>query len=180
MAVPIRLIDAHETAPEAMDFGWGNSPVGRALVAWDALGIRYLTLQPKQGFDPVRELALIWPLSTVSESRVRAAALLEAVFQQTAPVSVVLQGTDFQRKVWRELTNIASGQVQTYSTLAAKIDTPGAARAVGRALAANRVAYLIPCHRIIKKSGEMGQFRWGSAVKADLLRWECRNQVAIR
>ena len=173
MAAPIKLIDMANAAPEAAPtqvfYGWGASPVGDALIVWDALGVRYLSLAPKHESDHSRELSAIWPLSSFSENPKKATLLIEAAFQPNFPLPIVLQGTAFQRRVWRELVSIPFGQVRTYVDLATQVGAPRAARAVGSALAANRIAHLIPCHRIIKKSGDIGQFRWGGAVKVTLL-----------
>lgn len=173
MAAPFKLIEIADTtrnaAPSQMVYGRSPSPVGDALIAWDALGVRYLSLAPDQGSDSADELSTLWPLSSVLENKEKAKLLIEAAFQPNFPLPIVLQGTEFQRRVWRELVGIAEGQVRTYADLATQLGAPGAARAVGRALASNRIAFLIPCHRIIKKTGGIGQFRWGSAVKAALL-----------
>lgn len=181
MSEPLKLIDLTGVAPHTdhtqIFYGWGSSPVGDALIAWDALGVRYLTLAPKQGFDPTHELSTLWPLTSFSENQKNATLLIEAAFQANFPLPIVLQGTEFQRRVWRELVGIPAGQVRTYVDLATQLGAPGAARAVGRALAANRIAHLIPCHRIVKKTGGIGQFRWGGAIKAALLARERPNQA---
>jgi AraC family transcriptional regulator of adaptative response/methylated-DNA-[protein]-cysteine methyltransferase len=180
MAAPTQLIDIAAVAPEAaptqVSYGWGASPVGDALIAWDALGVRYLSLAPKHESDPSHELSALWPLSSFSENQNKATLLIEAAFQPNFPLPIVLQGTEFQRRVWRELVSIPFGQVRTYADLAKQVGAPTAARAVGSALAANRIANLIPCHRIIKKTGDIGQFRWGGAVKAALLSRERLSQ----
>lgn len=181
MSEPLKLIDLTGEAPHTdltqIFYGWGSTPVGDALIAWDALGVRYLTLAPKQGFDPTHELSMLWPLTSFSENQKNATLLIEAAFQANFPLPIVLQGTEFQRRVWRELVRIPAGQVRTYVDLATQLGAPGAARAVGRALAANRIAHLIPCHRIVKKTGGIGQFRWGGAIKAALLARERANQA---
>lgn len=181
MSAPLKLIDltglAPHTDPTQIFYGRGQSPVGVALIAWDTLGVRYLSLAPKHGSDSAHELSALWPLSSFSENQEEATLLIEAAFQANFLLPVVLQGTEFQRRVWRELVSIPTGQVRTYVDLATQLGAPGAARAVGRALAANRIAHLIPCHRIVKKTGGIGQFRWGGAVKAALLARERPNQA---
>ena len=180
MAAPFKLIDISAAAPEAaptqISYGRGQSPVGDALIAWDALGVRYLSLAPKHGSDLLHELSAQWPLSAFSENPEKATLLINAAFQSKFPMPIVLQGTEFQRRVWRELVGIPSGQVRTYVDLATQVGAPRAARAVGSALAANRIANLIPCHRVVKKTGGIGQFRWGRAVKAALLSRELLNR----
>lgn len=173
MAARFKLIDlavaAPNTAPTSFFYGLVTSPVGDALIAWDGLGLRYLSLAPTNESIAAHELSVLWPLSRFSENQKKANDLIGAAFESKFPLPIVLQGTEFQRRVWRELLKIPSGQVLTYVDLATRMGTPGAARAVGSALAANRIANLIPCHRIVKKNGDIGQFRWGTAVKAALL-----------
>lgn len=86
------------------------------------------------------------------------------------PVAVV--GTPFQQAVWRELATVSRGEMKSYSELAARVGHPAAVRAVASAVARNRIAPLIPCHRIIKASGEAGLYRWGAETKLILLRLE--------
>jgi AraC family transcriptional regulator of adaptative response/methylated-DNA-[protein]-cysteine methyltransferase len=181
MTEPLKLIDLTGIAPHAeltqIFYGRGQSPVSDALIAWDALGVRYLSLAPQHGSDSAHELSTLWPLSSFSENQKKATLLIEAAFQSNFPLPIVLQGTEFQRRVWRALVSIPAGQVRTYLDLATQLGIPGAARAVGSALAANRIAQLIPCHRIVKKTGGIGQFRWGGAVKAALLARERPTQT---
>jgi AraC family transcriptional regulator of adaptative response/methylated-DNA-[protein]-cysteine methyltransferase len=80
-----------------------------------------------------------------------------------------LRGTNFQIKVWEALLNIPTGTVTTYEQIALNIGKPRAIRAVGSAVGDNPIAYLIPCHRVIRKSGEFGNYMWGSARKKAIL-----------
>lgn len=83
-----------------------------------------------------------------------------------------IQGTPFQRSVWKALLEIPMGQTTTYAAIARRIGQPSAARAVARACAANSIAVLIPCHRVVRSDGELGGYRWGMARKENLLRRE--------
>lgn len=87
-------------------------------------------------------------------------------------IKLHLKGTPFQLKVWETLLKIPMGEVSTYSRIAASIHSPGASRAVGSAIGANPVAFIIPCHRVIQSSGHIGQYHWGSARKATIIGWE--------
>lgn len=89
-------------------------------------------------------------------------------------VPVVLQGTDFQRRVWRALQQIPYGETRSYGEVAAMMGQPSAARAVARACAANKVALLVPCHRVVRSDGSPGRYRWGRARKQQLLQQEQR------
>jgi AraC family transcriptional regulator of adaptative response/methylated-DNA-[protein]-cysteine methyltransferase len=92
----------------------------------------------------------------------------------TLNIPLVLSGSPFQLKVWQALLDIPFGAVQSYGALATAIGHPGAARAVGTAVAANMLAYLVPCHRVIRACGTRGQYRWGPERKAQILDWETR------
>ncbi len=87
-------------------------------------------------------------------------------------VKLHLKGTPFQIKVWQSLLRIPFGDISTYSNIAGDIQHPKASRAVGTAIGNNPVAYLIPCHRVIKSSGIIGDYHWGSARKTAILGWE--------
>ncbi len=87
-------------------------------------------------------------------------------------IKLHLKGTDFQLKVWEALLHIPMGGMTTYGDIAAKIDNPRACRAVGTAIGENPVAYLIPCHRVIRASGEIGNYHWGEIRKSAIIGWE--------
>jgi O-6-methylguanine DNA methyltransferase len=90
----------------------------------------------------------------------------------STPIPLHVRGTKFQLEVWRALLEVPPGEVTTYGRLAEAVGRPGAARAVGAAVAANPVAYLIPCHRVVRASGELGGYRWGVRRKRAMLEWE--------
>lgn len=94
------------------------------------------------------------------------------------PISLDLRGTPFQLRVWRALTGIPVGETVSYRDIARKIGAPGASRAVAGACAANPVAVIIPCHRVIRADGDMSGYRWGAARKAMLLARERSTSVA--
>ena len=96
------------------------------------------------------------------------------------PLKLHLRGTNFQIKVWEALLNIPTGMVTTYEHIAAQIGSPNALRAVGTAVGHNPIAVLIPCHRVIRKSGEFGNYRYGAARKKALLAREYVNASASR
>ncbi|MCA1979860.1 MAG: MGMT family protein, partial [Thiobacillus sp.] len=89
-----------------------------------------------------------------------------------APLALWVRGSNFQFQVWRALLAIPAGGLATYRELACAIGQPRAARAVGHAVAANPLAYLIPCHRVIRASGVLGGYRWGDTRKAAIQAWE--------
>jgi AraC family transcriptional regulator of adaptative response/methylated-DNA-[protein]-cysteine methyltransferase len=91
---------------------------------------------------------------------------------ESAPLSLYLEGTNFQIKVWEALLRIPSGRVVSYEDLAVSVGMPRAARAVSNAVARNPLPVIIPCHRVIRKMGDFGGYRWGTARKKALLGWE--------
>jgi AraC family transcriptional regulator, regulatory protein of adaptative response / methylated-DNA-[protein]-cysteine methyltransferase len=91
------------------------------------------------------------------------------------PFNLQVKGTNFQINVWKALLNIPKGCVVSYQDIASYIGNPKALRAVANAIAINPVAYLIPCHRVIAKSGKIHQYRWGSERKKALIGWEAAN-----
>jgi AraC family transcriptional regulator of adaptative response/methylated-DNA-[protein]-cysteine methyltransferase len=101
-------------------------------------------------------------------------ALIPQVFskKKASRFEMVTQGTAFQNKVWKALLEIPAGQTTTYSEIAKKIGHPKAVRAVGSAVGANPIGYLIPCHRVLPKSGGIGQFGWGPKLKQEMLQFE--------
>jgi AraC family transcriptional regulator, regulatory protein of adaptative response / methylated-DNA-[protein]-cysteine methyltransferase len=87
-------------------------------------------------------------------------------------ISILLAGTEFQRKVWKALLHIEKGKRKTYLDISKSLGNPKYSRAVGAAVGANKIAYLIPCHRVVYKNGEWGNFRWGNILKTKLLEAE--------
>ncbi|NDJ19048.1 methylated-DNA--[protein]-cysteine S-methyltransferase, partial [Myxacorys almedinensis] len=101
------------------------------------------------------------------------------VTAKSKPLVLFVKGTNFQIQVWRALLKVPFGGITTYQGLAEAMGRPTAARAVGNALGRNPVGYLIPCHRVIQESGDLGGFRWGLDRKTVLLGWEASQNQAI-
>jgi AraC family transcriptional regulator of adaptative response/methylated-DNA-[protein]-cysteine methyltransferase len=157
-------------------YGCGPTPFGHALVAWTGRGICHLAFRSECGPDwqnaLLLELATLWPCAQRIPDELAAVALLADVFSQSSngvTPRLLLRGTNFQLKVWEALLRIAPGKVVSYGELARRAGVPNAARAVGNALAANVIAALIPCHRVIRESGEIGHYRWGGERKMAML-----------
>jgi AraC family transcriptional regulator of adaptative response/methylated-DNA-[protein]-cysteine methyltransferase len=94
-------------------------------------------------------------------------------------LGLLLMGTNFQIKVWQALLKIAPGAIASYETVGALIGAPKASRAIGSAIGQNTIAYLIPCHRVIRKTGLLGGYRWGQARKQAILGWEAAQAGAL-
>lgn len=155
-------------------WGWFESPFGPALVMATGRGICGLAFAGETGTEAaMADLTGRWPKARFVEdwSALRPWAL--AAFGATgAPVPVYMIGAPFQIKVWEALLAIPSGHVATYSDIAARVGAPQAVRAVGTAVGRNPVAWLIPCHRAIRKTGGLGGYHWGLPVKRAMLAWE--------
>jgi AraC family transcriptional regulator of adaptative response/methylated-DNA-[protein]-cysteine methyltransferase len=90
-----------------------------------------------------------------------------------------VKGTPFQVRVWRALLQVPAGQLTTYGRLAAAVGNPAAARATGTAVGKNPIACLIPCHRVIRETGVMGNYRWGRTRKRALVAWEGARETVV-
>jgi AraC family transcriptional regulator of adaptative response/methylated-DNA-[protein]-cysteine methyltransferase len=165
---------------EGVTVTWGfhDSPLGTALIAVTPLGICSLQFADSaaERRAAVARLRDEWPAATLVEStaRTRKAArqALGSLGAPTGPLAVHVRGTNFQLKVWSALLHIAPGTVTTYEEIAGVIGQPRAVRAVGSAVGRNPVSLLIPCHRVIRKSGSLGGYAWGLERKEIILRVE--------
>ncbi len=165
---------------DGVEIAWGfhESPLGTALVAVTPLGICSIQFADSAADRraAVARLRAEWPAATLVEStaRTRKAArqALGALGAPSGPLALHVRGTNFQLKVWAALLGIAPGCVTTYEEIADAIGQPAAARAVGSAVGRNPVSLLIPCHRVIRKSGGLGGYAWGLERKELILRAE--------
>ncbi|HEX6558982.1 MAG TPA: methylated-DNA--[protein]-cysteine S-methyltransferase [Longimicrobiales bacterium] len=158
----------------AIDYGIHDTPFGRALVATTARGICALAfINGPDADQPLHELRRRWPQATISENPARTQRAARMAFgQESGELSLFLKGTNFQIRVWEALLRIPAGQAATYEEIARQIGRPTALRAVGAAIGQNPVGYLIPCHRVLRKSGVFGDYHWGSTRKKAILAWE--------
>ncbi len=164
-----------------IQYGVGPSPLGEVLVGWTSRGVCHFAFLLSNHEQRVAELKAYWPHAIFVQDDQAAMQLLTTIFPlkrvseppgEQGKIHLLLKGTHFQIKVWESLLNIAIGRVVSYKQLALQAGYPRAARAVGSALAANRIGFLIPCHRVIRENGETGHYRWGDARKKALLAWE--------
>jgi len=164
-------------------YGFHPSPFGSALIMATDRGLAGLAFA-----DAGEENAALvdmrrrWPNATCVEDATRTAALAQRIFdpklwRSDRPLQVVLIGTDFEVRVWETLLKVPMGRVTSYSELAAKICSPRAARAVGAAVGKNPLAFVVPCHRVIGRSGALTGYHWGTTRKHAMLGWEA-GQVA--
>jgi AraC family transcriptional regulator of adaptative response/methylated-DNA-[protein]-cysteine methyltransferase len=154
--------------------GRHTTPFGTALLAVTDRGIVALNFVDDHGWDAaLAALRSRWPGATlVRDDAATAAASIFAETPPQTPLHLLVKGTNFQVKVWEALLRIPAGAVATYGDVAAAIDQPRAVRAVGSAVGANAIAYLIPCHRVIRQGGAISDYAWGTTRKRALLGWE--------
>lgn len=154
--------------------GYADTPLGEALFGWTKRGVCFLEFVDAAQSVEARLLAL-WPKAQIQDDSAGALALAQQIFSTTPTpgrLHLVLKGSNFQLKVWEALLKTAPGQLVDYGQLAALASSPNAQRAVGSALAANHIALLIPCHRVIRRDGDTGQYRWGTTRKLAAQLWE--------
>lgn len=159
----------------AITYGHAETPFGNALIGWTSRGICHFEFCSEIAAGEPDFIGSCWANAVVGRDDHRALAIAALIFPSTpgrGQLHVVLRGTNFQIKVWEALLRTKPAQIVSYTQLAALAGMPKAQRAVGSALAANAVGYLIPCHRVIREGGEIGSYRWGSTRKAALLAWE--------
>jgi AraC family transcriptional regulator of adaptative response/methylated-DNA-[protein]-cysteine methyltransferase len=141
---------------------------GECLLATTDRGICALRFS-----DDLRELRDEWSAATFVEDRAGTGILCRQIFRVgDKPIHLHLRGTNFQLQVWQALLAIPAGKLVTYGDLASVIGAPTAQRAVGSAVGQNPIAYLIPCHRVIRSLGVIGNYRWGHERKRAMIGWE--------
>jgi AraC family transcriptional regulator, regulatory protein of adaptative response / methylated-DNA-[protein]-cysteine methyltransferase len=161
-----------------MHFGFHPSPFGTALVMATDRGLAGLAFA-----DPGEERAALadmkgrWPKAGYIEGAARTAQIARRIFDRSQwrpsePLRVVLIGTDWEVRVWEALLRIPMGRLATYSGIAGKVGAAAAARAVGAAVGKNPVCFVVPCHRVIGKSGALTGYHWGLTRKRAMLGWE--------
>lgn len=163
-------------------YGRHTTPFGDCLLAVTNRGICQLLFLTESGWEAaVTEVREQWSAANLVEDQAQTQPFFAQIFPTNgaAPqrtLSLLLRGTNFQLKVWNALLQIPSGAAWSYEDVAQAIGQPSAARAVGNAVGANPIAYLIPCHRVIRKSGIVDAYRWGSTRKKAMLGWESAQQ----
>jgi AraC family transcriptional regulator of adaptative response/methylated-DNA-[protein]-cysteine methyltransferase len=161
-----------------LPYGFHGSPFGRALVVASGRGLAGLAFADEGGeADALADMRRRWPRARFHEDARQTAPLARRIFdpklwQRDHPLRIVMIGTDFEVRVWETLLKIPMGRVTTYSDVAATINAPKAARAVGAAVGKNPIAFVVPCHRVIGRGGGLTGYHWGLNRKRAMLGWE--------
>lgn len=163
-----------KTGGRGLQLRWSlnPSPFGTCLVALSERGICHLSFSEAHRGEAEFGLRKLWPGARLLYEPGSATSLIERIFSlehSDQPLHLLLKGTNFQLKVWTALLKIPASCVTSYGRLARAVGNNGASRAIGGAIGANPIAYLIPCHRVIRAFGEFGGYRWGPVRKQLML-----------
>lgn len=154
-----------------------DTPFGKAFIAITPRGICGFSFLDGTGIDKqIIDLEKKWPRAIIHENHEKTFVVVKSMFSKDKildrPLSLRVSGTNFQISVWKALLQIPPATVTSYSQVATAIGHPRSARAVGLAVGANPVAFLIPCHRVIQQSGKLGGYHWGETRKHAIHAWE--------
>jgi AraC family transcriptional regulator, regulatory protein of adaptative response / methylated-DNA-[protein]-cysteine methyltransferase len=164
-----------------MSYGFSDTPFGTALLANTSRGLSHLAfVEPGDEAAALAELGDLWPRAQRLRDDATAIELARRIWPDSYAATgespgpelrLAVRGTNFQIRVWRALLELGCAAPTTYAALARAAGVAGAARAVGNAVGANPVAWLIPCHNVLRKDGELGGYRWGAERKRAMLAW---------
>lgn len=161
-----------------VQYGWHPSPFGDALVMINDRGLMGLAFADADDYrSALTDMMGRWPNADYQENSAATVPYARRIFstdewQADQPLRIVLIGTDFEIRVWEMLLRIPLGKLTSYSNLATALDQPKAARAVGGAVGRNPISFVVPCHRVVGKSGAITGYHWGINRKRALLGWE--------
>jgi AraC family transcriptional regulator of adaptative response/methylated-DNA-[protein]-cysteine methyltransferase len=167
-----------------ISYGWHPSPFGECLIARTERGICWLAFVRNGNRQALMdEFTSGWKKARIVADRNRTEPLIAriydpAMWHRSSPLAVLVKGTNFQIKVWEALLKIPVGTVVTYEDIALYIGFPKAVRAVGNAVGRNPVSFVIPCHRVVRKTADFGNYGGGPARKKAMLAWEAAIKAA--
>jgi AraC family transcriptional regulator of adaptative response/methylated-DNA-[protein]-cysteine methyltransferase len=158
-------------------YGWHSTPFGDALLAVTPRGLCFLAFAADGGrAAALDDLRGRWPAASLTRDDDAVAPLAARAFPSSVhrggPLALHVRGTNFQLLVWNALLRIPAGATTSYSALAREVGKPSAPRAVGNAVGANPISWLIPCHRVLRGDGGIGGYAWGIERKRSMLVWE--------
>lgn len=160
-------------------YGYGHTPFGKALLASTKRGVCFLAFDENEE-KLFFELQKSWTNALLIHDDEKIDEQLKSIFLDNKKVDIFVKGTNFQINVWKALLNIPEAVLTTYQDIANSIGKPKAVRAVASAIGSNNISYLIPCHRVIGKSGAMSGYRWGIKRKRILLAYEAMKNIDER
>jgi AraC family transcriptional regulator of adaptative response/methylated-DNA-[protein]-cysteine methyltransferase len=163
-------------------YGFQDTPFGKALIAQTKRGICMLSFIKEGPREQYLEmLRQTWMRAAIHEDQRGTSQTADRIFKaypaDNACIHLLVHGTNFQISVWKALLKIPEGAVVTYKLLAEYIGRPTAYRAVANAVSVNPIAFLIPCHRVLRATGEFGGYRWGKRRKRAILAWESPRSI---
>lgn len=159
-------------------YGIHPTPFGECLLAATDRGICHMNFIMNDNVDfSIGTLRKQWDNADIDQDEEQTASYIRRIFapsknEQQLPIHLMLKGTNFQIKVWEALIKVPAGSVVSYQDVAGMIGNPKAVRAVASAVANNPISFVIPCHRVISKSGAIHKYRWGTERKKAILGWE--------
>ena len=157
----------------SIHYGFTQSPFGKALVMGTKQRICGIAFADQLGDEEtLRDMMQRWPKTTFTYNEELILKLSSPIFGFSGKTQLHLIGSPFQIKVWEALLQIQAGEVVTYSEVATAINKPSSVRAVATAIGRNPISFLIPCHRVIQKSGGLGGYHWGLPIKKHILKFE--------
>jgi AraC family transcriptional regulator, regulatory protein of adaptative response / methylated-DNA-[protein]-cysteine methyltransferase len=167
-----------------IQYGFHETPFGLALIGVTERGICWLSFittdeDPKHEMEKMKEY---WHNSVFHQDQELTNGFISSIFghgDTEKKLHVFVKGTNFQVKVWEALLRLPLGSVTTYQGIAEKIQNPKAMQAVGSAVGSNHIAYLIPCHRVIRKDGILGEYRWNPTRKKSMIGWEMAKAIGF-
>lgn len=160
-----------------IDYGFHDTPFGIALIGVTERGIcwlSFLATDEDRGYA-LESMKEHWHNSIFHQRQESTQSYIDSIFHSMnrgKKLHVFVKGTNFQIKVWEALLRLPLGEVTTYQNIAQQINSPKAMQAVGSAVGSNHIAFLIPCHRVIRKDGILGEYRWDATRKKSIIGWE--------
>lgn len=167
-----------------VEYGEIATPFGRAVIGFTPRGVCHLSFLD-DGSDAKSRVGAAWPGARLKASPEQARGLAEQIFSganamEPRPIFAWVVGSNFQIQVWRAVLGLPGGYLWSYAELAQRAGSPRAARAAGSAMANNPLAYLIPCHRVLRQNGDVGTYHWGNDRKALMVAWEAAQREQVR
>jgi AraC family transcriptional regulator of adaptative response/methylated-DNA-[protein]-cysteine methyltransferase len=171
---------AYKARGEGIEIRWGfhSSPFGISLVMATDHGLAGIAFaDPGEETSALADMKARWPKARYVEDEAATAPYASRVFDPETwrpdrPLRLVMIGSDFELRVWETLLKLPLGKATTYSDIAAHIGNPKAARAVGAAIGKNPLSFVVPCHRVLGKGGDLTGYHWGLTRKRAILGWE--------